>query len=325
MTGTNREQPVPANLILPKGKVAETIKLAQEASKCRAWQEAALLWSQVIEISPRQAVAYVAAGNALRESGQYDAAERILDTAAALFPDHEQIAIARGWTANARGDWATAISRWENVCIRFPDAPQGYTGMAAALRRANRHPDIEMFRRAAKVRLDAAGPPPPASSHLIGLELEIARLASDWPNMRSCAERIITYETQRTPLIYLTLCQSCWQLGDLNAAEAAAKHALTLNPALIEAFIVLSRISTERGDSEATLSYYQSLAELNPQSSVWPRKRVQLLNWVGQIDQAFNEAKISSSAGPMTRWFGCFCVILGQPLYCCRQKICLTN
>jgi len=54
---------------------------------------------------------------------------------------------------------------------------------------------------------------------------------------------------------------------------------------------VLVRVATERGDGEAALSLYQRLAALHPNASTWPLKRVQLLNWLGQLDLSLSEAE----------------------------------
>ncbi len=290
-SGVNDAPSAASDTILRQKKLKETIGLARAATERREWQEAALLWQQVLEQSPGHAPAYVGAGNALRESGQYEAAEQILSVAAAAFPDHVHIALARGWTANARRDWPAAIGRWEDVCTRFPHQRQLYRGMAQALREANRADELNMFLLAAQARLAPEIAIADAGQKLDAL-FEIARLRADWPRVRNCAEQILARDGEANASVAAgALCQALWHLGEYQAAEAAALHALSADPGLMEALVILSRAATERGDGESVLSCYQKIAALKPNVPHWPFKRIELLNWLGRVDELLRETQ----------------------------------
>jgi tetratricopeptide (TPR) repeat protein len=261
------------------------------------WPEAALLWGQVVERFPGHISAYVSAANALRACGELDAAERILARAAELFPGHGPVAVARGWTANARRDWPEALGRWEDVCARFPALPQGYNGMAQALRGAGRGTELEPFLAAAQARITAVAAAVQDGTDWRDAAFEVARLRADWPGVRDWAEQIIARDAAPAAAVFAGLAQACWHLEDADAAAAAAERALAINPALMDALLVLVRVVTARGDGEATLSLYQRLAALNPNASAWPLKRVQLLNWLGYLDESLDEA-----AQLLARW-----------------------
>lgn len=265
--------------------LAHTASLARAAAQRQNWQEAAALWHQALEQAPGHAPAYLGAANALREAGKHDDAEHILHIAARHFPDHAPIAIARGWTANARRDWPAAIARWQDVCARFPELPQGYNGMAQALRGANRSAELEPFLATAQTRLQTA------PDQYLDLQFEIARLRADWAGLRDCAERILARDSSPPVSIYLGLSQAAWHLGDSATAEATAQQALSISPGATEALLILVRITTERGDGEATLALYDKLAALNPNTSAWPLKRVQLLNWLGYLEESLDGAE----------------------------------
>src|ERR1017187_4033282 len=113
---------------LRQPEVSAAILSARRATQRRDWLEAWRCWEAVRARSPHHAPAYVGAGNALREAGRYEEAELVLGDAAQCFPDDEQIAIARAWLANARGDWPTALSRWEAVRARSPHHAPAYVG-----------------------------------------------------------------------------------------------------------------------------------------------------------------------------------------------------
>jgi tetratricopeptide (TPR) repeat protein len=250
-----------------------------------------LLWRQVLAESPRHAPAYIGAGNALRELGEHAAAEEVLSVGAGYFPEHQQIAFGRAWTANARRDWAVAIGRWEDVCARFPDQKQGYNGMAQALRGANRLADLAAFLAAAQARLDIAATDPAEAARRLDLRFEIARLRQDWPGVKLCAQAIIARDAAPAAAIYLGLSQAEWHLGQLAAADAAAVAALAINPAATEAVVIRLRVATARGDGAAALDCYQRLAALHPNTSAWRLKRAQLLNWLGQLDESLAETE----------------------------------
>jgi len=190
---------------MSQGPLQELIGLAKAASQRRDWPEAALLWNQILDQSPGHIQAYVGAGNALRECGQHDAAERLLEIAAGHFPDHPPIAIARGWTANARRDWPVAIRRWDDVCVRFPKLPQGYSGMAQALKGANRLAELEPFLAAAQKLLDNETPESGQAQQSLDAEFEIARLRSDWSGLRVWAAEIIARDAAPAASVFVGL------------------------------------------------------------------------------------------------------------------------
>jgi tetratricopeptide (TPR) repeat protein len=145
------------------------------ANARRDWPAALSRWEAVRARFPHHAPAYVGIGNALREVGRYDDAETVLGEGSERFPDDEQIAIARGWLANARRDWLTALGRWEAAQVRFPKNPWCYLGNSYALRGARRFDAAETMLVTAETVLKAAREQGLNAATARRLESEIAK------------------------------------------------------------------------------------------------------------------------------------------------------
>jgi len=277
---------VPVATGLPAG----TIELARAAAESLDWQTAVKLWKNVLDQSPRYIPALLGAAKALGRTGRHDEAEGILSQAAEHFPEHEGIAVARAWSATSRRDWPVAIQRWEDVCARFPDNPQACRGMSQTLRGANRLAELKVFLDALQALFDAEEAKPANSRHMLDLMSQVARLRPDWAALRRCAELVIERGEPPQASVYLALSQSALHMGDRDAAEAASSQVLAANPRSTETLLLLVKLATERGDGEATLSYYQKLAALHPNNPQWRLKHAQLLSWMGRVDEAMGEA-----------------------------------
>jgi tetratricopeptide (TPR) repeat protein len=278
-------------------QITEMIDRAQQAMQRRDWLEAGRCWDDVRARSPLYVPAYVGAGNALRAARRYDEAEIVLGTGAELFPDNEQIAAARGWLANERCDWPTALSRWESLRERFPHNPWVYIGSIHTLRGLGRSDQEEALLMKAEAALTVATQLGLEPEAVLRVELAIARLRLDWHSVRQCAEKIVACAATPSAHVFLALAQACWHLGAPDEADCSAVRALSADPMLSEAVLVRAWVATERGDGETAVSCYRTLVELNPGTVRWPLKLVQLLTWLGRIREALGEFE-----GVRKRW-----------------------
>jgi hypothetical protein len=124
--------------------------------------------------------------------------------------------------------------------------------------------------------------------------------------VRDLPERVIADQPQPPAQICLELAQSCWHLGDKEAADAAARRALAADPTLADAVLVRAWVAADRGDGEAALSCYRRLVELSPGAVRWRLKLVQLLNWSGRVAEAVSELERVNKLWPdepMVRMF----------------------
>jgi tetratricopeptide (TPR) repeat protein len=289
--GRNGDVPVSSqsNEVAGEEEISRIIESARRAIERRDWLEASRCWDAVRACSPHHAPAYIGAGEALREAGCYDEAERVLDAGAERFPDNECIAIARARLANARRDWSVALMRWEDVRARFPDNLWGCLGHIYALRGAGRPDQVRTLLAAAEAALAVArqrGLDPVAAFQV---EFEIAKTRLDWPAVRQSAEKIIASEATPSARIFLGLAHACWHLGDRGLADRVALQAISADPSLAEPVLIRAWVATDRGDGETALSCYRKLVEISPGTVRWSLKLVQMLNWLGRVKEAMSE------------------------------------
>jgi tetratricopeptide (TPR) repeat protein len=277
------------NQVASQERIREMIDHARQAMQRRDWLEAQRCWEEVRARSPLYAPAYLGAGNALREARRYDEAELVLGTGAELFPDNEQIAASRGWLANERHDWPTALSRWQALRECFPDNPWGCIGSIHALRGLGRSDQEEALLMEAEAALSVAKQRGLEPEAVLRVKFAIARLRLDWPSVRQCAEKIVACEATPSAHVFLALAQACWHLGARDEADCAALRALSADPMLSEAVLVRAWVATDRGDGDTAVACYRTLVELNPGTVRWALKLVQLLTWLGRVREALGE------------------------------------
>jgi len=270
------------------------------------WPDALRRWAAVRTRFPANPAGPLGAGLALRGCGRIDDAEAILGEATERRPGHADTAVAHAWLANARRDWPEATRRWQTVCDRFPDNPRAHLGAANAFSGAGQSDRATASLEAAQSALAAARRGGLQARAALAIEFEIAKARLDWPAVRDAAAQLIEIEPAPRAPVLLALAQACWHLGDPDGAEAAAERALAVDPALSDAVLVRAWVATDRGDGEAALALHRRLAELNPNTVRWALKLIQLLNWLGHIDEAVAELEAARRrwpSDPMVRIF----------------------
>lgn len=121
----------------------ELARLGWEAFHQGRFDEALRQFAVLSVVHPERPEGYNGAGQTLRQSGRLDAAERILSRAGQQFPDHEQLAIAHGWTAVSQARWPAALERFSAVLARHPHSVGAWHGMGVSLFESGRHQEAD--------------------------------------------------------------------------------------------------------------------------------------------------------------------------------------
>ena len=100
---------------------AARMESANAATEAKDWQRAAALWDELRREFPRNALYWIKAGEALSEAKFTQSAERILDEAVSLFPEHNWIAYRHIRLAHDSGNWIEAFARAEKLQQKSPD------------------------------------------------------------------------------------------------------------------------------------------------------------------------------------------------------------
>jgi len=110
--------------------LADLAYLAQEQKN---WPAALERWEGYRRRFPDDALGFLGVSIALRELDRCVAAEQILQTAVARYPDNSQLLASRAYVAQQRNDWEEALQRWNIFRDKFPDEPIGYSSTGVAL------------------------------------------------------------------------------------------------------------------------------------------------------------------------------------------------
>lgn len=129
-----------------------TASWASFAQQQRKLEEALRRWAEMRDQASNHPIGFTGAASALRDLGRHLEADAMLAGALARFPDNSGPLIDWAMVADASGDSAEAVRRWEVVRTRFPDTLTGYTAGANALRAAGRAEDADTLMTAALSR-----------------------------------------------------------------------------------------------------------------------------------------------------------------------------
>jgi tetratricopeptide (TPR) repeat protein len=117
--------------------------MAEAAADANQWPRAAEMWNAIRTDFPDQFRHWLKAGQAHREAGLFENAERILAEAVVKFPEERSAAIEYAVLAALRNDDRDALERWQRVRMAFPDAPEGYLGETQVLLRLERLDEVD--------------------------------------------------------------------------------------------------------------------------------------------------------------------------------------
>jgi predicted Zn-dependent protease len=120
------------------------IEYAWIAHRRGQWTEAAARWQKIRDMFPRQAIAYSAGGEALRELGEISAAKEVIENGISRGFQHHHILIEHARIATL-SDLDEAAMRWAVFRDAFPNRAEGYREGALALLSAGRDEEAQML------------------------------------------------------------------------------------------------------------------------------------------------------------------------------------
>lgn len=163
---------------------------AEIAQKRRDWGEALRRWAEVRARFPRHAAGFIGTASTLREMGQREEAEALLERAMGLFPQEPRPPIDWAVIALDHRDYAEALFRFERVRRTHPTEVVGYTGAARAFRELGQLAEAEALLEAAIQRFpDDIGA---LSDHAL-----VAHKRGDWAEAASRWDRLRTRAPDR--------------------------------------------------------------------------------------------------------------------------------
>ena len=115
----------PEAVLPPPEDPAPLIEAAWAAHHRRQHTEALAQWQALQTRFPDHPVPWAGAAATLRDQGAFDAADALLESALARFPDATWLIFDHAWVAHLRRDWQEAGRRWARARAERPDDPVG--------------------------------------------------------------------------------------------------------------------------------------------------------------------------------------------------------
>jgi capsular polysaccharide biosynthesis protein/tetratricopeptide (TPR) repeat protein len=240
------------------------------ATRRQDWQEALQRWQNVRDRFPHEPMGYIGYGEALRDIGRIDEAERTFSEAEQRFPDNDLAAINLARIASRRGERVEAIRRWEAAKARFPFNALIFIGLAEAFT------GFEQFGAADEVLAQAVESFPANESVWIAY----ARVAMQQRHWDAALRRwdLLLQRFPQHRIGYSGKAEALSQAGQFDAAKVTLEEALRLFPeenSLMESLGELAGIRERRRAAQEwwhharhwfavhTVPYTGDLAELN--------------------------------------------------------------
>ena len=107
------------------------------------WEEALRRWHDIAQRFPSESRTYTGPANCLRHLRRYDEADAQLAAGQQKCPHEPAVFMDYARNAEARGDWAAALGRWNEVRTRFPAQSFGYARAAACLAELQRYDEAD--------------------------------------------------------------------------------------------------------------------------------------------------------------------------------------
>ena len=250
----------------------------------------------------------------LAEAGEDDEAETVVQLLEALHPQHQYTWFAKGWAAQARGAFDSALPALEHVVELTPENPYAHNNVGwVLLQRGDTESALQAFDRALALAEDNPYAPYNRVVALgqLGRQAE-AEQALDSLERRRLARTETALESDPADRDALnTRTEALITLGSLEAARDSARDHVERYPDDFAALLVLVELESRLGDDErarVTLGQAEALSpfdrhvlalavELDSRGSVSPERRSAL---AAALDSSPNDERLLRARATLT-------------------------
>ena len=259
MTGNGRESPQPRNDRAgrrPGGEFGRALEEAVRHHQAGRLAQAEQIYRVILEAEPGNADALNLLGMIAHQTGNAEAALRLIDRAIAAndrAPDFHNNA---GLVLLRLGRTDDAVVRFRRALALDPAHADAHLNLAGvALRARNPREAAHHFRRALKGRPDRAD----IHNGLGGALSELG----EWKEAAASFRRALTLRPNLAEAHY-NLATAYRELGRLKKAEASYRRAVTLRPLYVEAHANLAHILSEQRKLEEAEQHYRQAIGMRP-------------------------------------------------------------
>jgi tetratricopeptide (TPR) repeat protein len=201
------------------------------------------------------------------QKGDLDGAERMLNEALALVPQHPEALNNLAYVHELRGDDAGALALYEQAVRSDPRQAETYLNIESLHRKARRYPEaLDALARLEKGRGGDVGDVAPQIAYLRGIDI---LSLGDTTRARTQLEAAVAEDSTLVPA-WLSLSTLDRKTGRGEDALKAAEKAVTLAPQSQEALVNRGRTLELLGRLEAAVhDYTQALAQGGPDAELF--------------------------------------------------------
>jgi tetratricopeptide (TPR) repeat protein len=234
------------------GLLVEAASLAQTRG---LWEDAVHRWENVRTRYPNNLGGYLGGAASLREFGQDEQAEAVLQAGMQHLPSVPYPALDYAWYANRRKDWPEAARRWAYVLEHFP--AHGAVGAASAYREMGDHDRADAVLRQATEQH-------PSEQVFI----EYARMAQhreDWP------EAVLRWESVRskypgTSIGYVGSAQALFKAGRSDEADELLRQSTAAFPDDRSTHVEYAQAAYRRKDLPEAIRRWEQVRDRFPEA-----------------------------------------------------------
>ena len=202
-------------------------------------------YRRAIELTPELMALHYNLANSLKTAGRHQESIDHYEKALTLAPDFAEAAHNLGEVLQAAGRFEDAIAAYRRALELKPNLVQSYNSLAFLLKESGRLEEaIEICEKA------------------ITIDPEFAEAHSNLGNiyqLNRCYEKSIPAYRRAIELrpdfavIRTNLAEACRALGRLDEAEALLREALTMDPAMLRAYVDLGIVLLQKGEAGAAM------------------------------------------------------------------------
>jgi tetratricopeptide (TPR) repeat protein len=231
--------------LLISGERNRAVADAKAASRSHDWPQAIWRWRRIIDESGDKAppTAFLALSKALKYHGDFEAAVTVAWDGRTKHPTDLRLIANCANMAMATKRWSEAAACWRAVLNRDGDAS------AAVYRKLSRAYRYQGDLAKAEEIIHQGRAAHPGDISLNSELAKIAMVRKDWREAIGRWRRLIDeFGDKAPPKAFLALCDAHRRLGDLGAAQAAAREGRAKHPTYIRLAVQGAEIAIERAE-----------------------------------------------------------------------------
>jgi tetratricopeptide (TPR) repeat protein len=252
--------------------------LARLAEAGRDWVAAERWWRSFAALRPAEGWVIPPLAHAIRLQGRFAEAEALVAEALDRFPSEAPVFVEYARIADMRRDWFEAGARWSTVAERFPDAWEGLTGKARALREQGHLEEAHALLQLAAERFPTATGP-------IDELARVAEASRDWA-AAECRWRESLALRPGPWWSTVGLVKALCEQGRLPEGEAILFEELRLTPHEPWRFVEYARLAERSAAWEEAAERWRMVRKYFPEMWEGSGGLARSLRELGKLDEA---------------------------------------